>query len=55
VHTWLGILSETRLIECEQNYLTALMIIHKIFGDPRGRGATGVAWELFLTFRLSII
>lgn len=56
VHTLLGLVSETKsLVECEQNYMMALLTLHKLYGDPRGRGALGVPWELFVTWRLSII
>ena len=56
VHTLFGIIYESKsLVECEQNYMMALLTLHKLFGDPRGRGALGVPWELFVTWRLSII
>jgi len=56
VHTLFGIIFETKsLVECEQNYMMSLLTLHKLYGDPRGRGATGVPWELFVTWRLSII
>jgi hypothetical protein len=35
--------------------MMALMIIHKLYGDPRGRGNLSAPWELFITNRLSII
>ena len=43
------------LVDCQRNYLVALLVLHKVFGDPRGRGAVGTAIELFVTWRLSII
>lgn len=56
VHTLLGLIYETKaLVECEQNYMMSLLTLHKLYGDPRGRGASGVPWELFVTWRLSII
>ena len=56
IHTWAGILSETKsLPESEQHYMMALLALHKLYGDPRGRGGVAVPWELFLTWRLSII
>ena len=56
IYTWFGILLENKLIaECEQNYLRALLILHKLYGDPRGRGGLGTPWELFITWRLSIL
>ena len=33
----------------------ALFRVHKIYGDPRGRWSWSIPWELFLTWRLSII
>lgn len=55
-HTLLGMMSENKsLLECEQNYMMSLLILHKLYGDPRGRGALGIPWELFITWRLSII
>lgn len=35
--------------------MMALLAIHKLYGDPRGRGSTVVPWELFIVWRLSII
>lgn len=56
IYTWFGILLENKLIaECEQNYLRALLILHRLYGDPRGRGGQGTPWELFITWRLSIL
>ena len=56
IHTWFGILSENKLlVECEQSYMMALLTLHKFYGDPRGRGGLGIPWELFITWRLSIL
>ena len=56
IHTWYGILSENKLFaDCEQSYVMALLTLHKLYGDPRGRGANGAPWELFITWRLSIL
>ena len=56
IHTWYGILSESKLfVECEQSYAIALLVLHKLYGDPRGRGGNGTPWELFITWRLSIL
>ncbi|EGR28585.1 regulator of chromosome condensation, putative [Ichthyophthirius multifiliis] len=33
----------------------ALLSIHKLYGDPRGRGSQIVPWEQFIVWRLSII
>ena len=35
--------------------MMALLILHKLYGDPRGRGSNATAWELLLTSRLSIL
>ncbi|KRX08322.1 Regulator of chromosome condensation 1/beta-lactamase-inhibitor protein II [Pseudocohnilembus persalinus] len=43
IHSIIGLISEKKsLLEAEQNYVMALLTIHKIYGDPRGRGAIGV-------------
>lgn len=56
VHTWYGILTETKhFVECEQSYMVALLTLHKLYGDPRARGGRGTPWELFITSRLSIL
>jgi alpha-tubulin suppressor-like RCC1 family protein len=56
IHTWGGILSENKLFaECEQSYMMALLTLHKLYGDPRGRGGLAIPWELFITWRLSIL
>lgn len=52
----MGLLTEKKtLVESEQNYLMALISIHKLYGDPRGRGSTAIPWEILITWRLSII
>lgn len=35
--------------------MMGLLALHKLYGDPRGRGSTVIPWELFLVWRLSII
>lgn len=36
--------------------MMALIILHKLYGDPRGRGVALVQpWELFITWRMSIL
>mmetsp|Transcript_24849 Transcript_24849/g.22032 ORF Transcript_24849/g.22032 Transcript_24849/m.22032 type:complete len:98 (+) Transcript_24849:1210-1503(+) len=56
IHTWFGILTENKLfVECEQSYTMALLSLHRLYGDPRGRGGYGTPWELFITWRLSIL
>lgn len=54
--TLYGILYEPKhFVECEQNYMVAILTLHKLYGDPRGRGGRGTPWELFITWRLSIL
>ena len=36
-------------------YVMSMILCHKMYGDPRGRGCRGRVIELFLTWRLSII
>jgi len=56
INTWYAILSESKSFsECEQSYTIALLILHKLYGDPRGRGTLAAPWELFITWRLSIL
>ena len=56
IYTWAGILQENKsLKESEQNYLIALLSLHKYYQDPRGRGCNGHPWELFITWRLSLL
>jgi len=56
IHSWCGLLSESKsFADCEQSYTMALLTLHRLYGDPRGRGAYGTPWELFITWRLSIL
>lgn len=49
VHMIVGLVTENKsLLEAEQNYLMALLCIHKYYGDPRGRGAIGVKKKFFI-------
>ena len=55
-HIFIGLLFEKKsLIESEQNYMLSLILIHKLYGDPRGRGSITTPLELFITSRLSIL
>ena len=35
--------------------MMALLALHKLYGDPRGRGSIVIPWELFIVWRLSMI
>ena len=35
--------------------MMAMFMIHKLYGDPRGRGTSSLPWQLFICWRLSII
>lgn len=43
------------LQEAVQMYGMGLILCHKMYGDPRGRGCRGRVLELFIVWRLSII
>jgi len=44
-HMWNGIIQEsTNLVESEASYVTALILLNRLFGDPRGRMNKGVPW-----------
>lgn len=42
-------------IECEKSYLTAMICVLHLYGDPRGRGNIGIPYTLFLSWKLSLI
>ena len=55
-HLWLGITNESvSLMEAEQHYVTALLLMTKLYGDPRGRGTSGIPWQLLAASKLSLI
>jgi len=33
----------------------ALLSIHRLYGDPRGRGNQVLPWELFILWRIGIV
>ena len=56
VYTIGGMILETSaLVEAEQQYVMAMLLLQKLYGDPRGRGAKGRAIQLFLCWRQSIL
>ena len=56
IYTLGGILlEELSLSEAEQQYILALLVCNRCWGDPRGRGASGRPIQLFLAWRLSIL
>ena len=42
-------------IESEKCYLTALLCLFQIFGDPRGRGNFSAPYMLFVTWKLGLL
>ena len=42
-------------IEAEKSYLTALICLFHLIGDPRGRGNMSVACMLLVTWKLSLL
>ena len=55
-YMWSAILTEeTNLAEAEQNYITSLMLMTKLLGDPRGRGNLGVPWQMLAAWKISMI
>ena len=55
-HLWQGIISETENItESEQHFVTALLLMTQLYGDPRGRGNIGVPWQMLVASKLSIL
>lgn len=39
----------------EQNYLTALLLMTRVYGDPRGRKNLGIPWQMTASWKLSKI
>ena len=55
-HLWLGITNETvSLAEAEEHYVTSLLLMTQLYGDPRGRGTSGIPWQLLAASKLSLI
>lgn len=42
-------------IEAEKSYLTAMICFFQLYGDPRGRGNFSVPYNLFLSWKLSLL
>ena len=42
-------------IESEKNYLAAMVLSFQIYGDPRGRGHYGIPYQLFFSWKLSLL
>lgn len=42
-------------IEAEKSYLTAMICIFQLYGDPRGRGNIGIPYTLLLSWKLSLL
>ena len=43
------------IIEAEKSYLTGLMSIFLLYGDPRGRGNIRIPYTLYLSWKLSLL
>lgn len=55
-YMWNGICQEYHSISiAEQSYIAALLIMIKIYGDPRGRNNSGIPWQMFASWKLSKI
>lgn len=55
-YVWNGICQEYNNWNiAEQSYISALLLMTKIFGDPRGRGNTGTPWQMIVSWKLSQI
>lgn len=55
-HLWEGIISESEnTAESEQHFVTALLLMTHLYGDPRGRGNAGVPWQMLVASKLSLI
>jgi hypothetical protein len=42
-------------IEAEKSYLTAMICIFQLYGDPRGRGNFTMPYSVFLSWKLSLL
>lgn len=41
--------------EAEKSYLTSLLCLFQLYGDPRGRGNYTIPYTLFLSWKLSLL
>lgn len=42
-------------MEAERSYLTAMMCVLQVYGDPRGRGNFTIPYSLFLSWKLGLL
>ncbi len=42
-------------VEAEKSYLTAMICLFQLYGDPRGRGNYAIPYSLFLSWKLSLL
>ena len=56
MHSLVALLEERKeTTSSEINYLCALTQLHKLYGDPRGRGNIGVPWALLPAWKLILL
>lgn len=56
VFVWKAMIQERNVLaEAEQSYVTALMLMTKLYGDPRGRGNIGVPWQMLAAWKIGEI
>ena len=55
-HLWNAMCTEQQnLAQSEQHYITALMLMTKFVGDPRGRKNRGIPWQMLAAWKISQI
>lgn len=55
-YLWSGLCNEQQnLALSEQNYISALMLMTKLVGDPRGRKNRGIPWQMLAAWKISQI
>jgi alpha-tubulin suppressor-like RCC1 family protein len=55
-YLWTGIAMEQQnLAQSEQNYISALILMTKLQGDPRGRKNRGIPWQMLAAWKISQI
>jgi alpha-tubulin suppressor-like RCC1 family protein len=56
IYVWKAMIQERNVLaEAEQSYVTALMLMTKLYGDPRGRGNIGVPWQMLAAWKIGEI
>ena len=55
-YLWSGIAMEQQsLAQSEQNYITSLVLMTRLVGDPRGRKNRGIPWQMLAAWKVSQI